>query len=364
MTGVSHGRARRPSRYAGAPDRPVFIGGSPRSGTTLLRLMIDSSPDIGIPRETKVVVTVWEERRSFGDLSIEANRRRLADRIVETMPGPKSNRLGVLPPELHKRVLAAPPTLGSALGTCLAAYAEVHGKPRWGDKRPVYARYLDAVFGMYPDAQFIHLVRDPRAASASMAGMWYDGNIAPAVELWERSMRAVAPWRDSLAPDQFLELRYEDLVSDPRGHLEQIAAFLTMDPSTVDDMLQYHLHPDETSPVHPHVTQPPTTDNIDKWRALPENQIAVVERVAGEWMSRYGYEPAMSGVKPSAKELKRYHRRVNYSARLRRSCQRNELRLLLPPRRPVAARLTSSQRNGAKPVNLPPLWQRWIGRPP
>jgi hypothetical protein len=357
--------ADRPlSPFANATDRPVFIGAAPRSGTTLLRLMLNSAPELGIPRETKVLVTAWDERRQFGDLRVEANRRRLADRLVEVLPGPQSPRLGVLPPELHERMMAAPPTLGSIVGTALATYAERHDKPRWGDKRPVYSRYLDAVFSMFPDAQFIHVVRDPRAAVASMAQMWYDGRVAPGAELWERSLRAVEPWRDRLAPDQFYEVRYEDLIADPKGALKRLANFVTLDVDSVEAMLRYHEHGDETSPVHPDVGKPPMVSNIDKWRsALDDGQTAFVEAVTGPWMQRYGYEPVASGVKESAAAVALYQKRQEAMKEQREICEREERRLLRPPRRPVAARLTSSQRAGAKPPKMPPRAQRWIGRP-
>jgi hypothetical protein len=81
----------------------------------------------------------------------------------------------------------------------------------------MYARYLDAVFSFFPDTQFVNIVRDPRAAVASMRKLgWFEGHIAPGVGLWDRSLRAVEPWRDSLYDDQFYDLRYEDLVDPAR----------------------------------------------------------------------------------------------------------------------------------------------------
>jgi LPS sulfotransferase NodH len=357
--------ADRPlSPFATATDRPVFIGAAPRSGTTLLRLMLNAAPELGIPRETKVLVTAWDERRSFGDLRVEANRRRLADRLVESLPSATSRRLGRPPAELHERIMAAPPTLGSIVGTCLASYADRYNKPRWGDKRPVYSRYLDSVFSMFPDAQFIHVVRDPRAAVASMAQMWYSGRVGPGLELWERSMRAVEPWRARLAPDQFYEFRYEDLIEDPKGVLKRLATFLTVDVDSVEAMLRYHAHGDETSPVHPDVKKPPQKSNVDKWRsALEMPETALIEQVTGEWLDRYDYDRVAAAVSPSKSALTGYQKRAESVAAERRACQREELRALVTRHRPVEAQLTSSQLAGARPPKLPPLRQRWIGRP-
>ena len=64
-------------------DRPVIVVGCPRSGTTMLQLMLHAHPRIAIPPETRIVLNVYRERREFGDLSVPANRRALARRIVD-----------------------------------------------------------------------------------------------------------------------------------------------------------------------------------------------------------------------------------------------------------------------------------------
>jgi hypothetical protein len=70
--------AQPPSRYAGQPDRPLLIGACPRSGTTLLRSLLNNHPDLAVPAETDFLIPVWTRRGRLGDLAVEANRRRLA----------------------------------------------------------------------------------------------------------------------------------------------------------------------------------------------------------------------------------------------------------------------------------------------
>ena len=71
-----------PSAYAGRPARPLFVGGCPRSGTTLLQVMLDMHPQLGIPRETNFIRQLWWQRTRFGDLADPANRRRAARWIL------------------------------------------------------------------------------------------------------------------------------------------------------------------------------------------------------------------------------------------------------------------------------------------
>ncbi|MGH3023388.1 MAG: sulfotransferase family protein, partial [Gaiellaceae bacterium] len=158
---------RSPSVYADRPNRPVFVGGCPRSGTTMLRLMLNSHPDLAVPHETRFLIPIWDRRATFGDLSNPKNRRRIA-RWIAARPKARLYRLGVKRDELISVLEAAPPTLGSVLGAPFALYAERQGKARWGDKRPSHVQQLHAIFAMFPDAQFVNVVRDPRATVTSV----------------------------------------------------------------------------------------------------------------------------------------------------------------------------------------------------
>src|SRR5919109_1016208 len=167
---------RPPSRYEGTPDRPLFIGACPRSGTTLPRVMLDNHPDLALPHETNFVRPLWWRRVHFGNLRDPANRRRAAEWIFSD----KSTRSGRLRggklsrADAIRRVAAAPPTVGSIVQATLEIYAELHGKPRWGDKRPAYSGFIGMLFAMFPHAQYINVVRDPRAVVASQIRMPWD----------------------------------------------------------------------------------------------------------------------------------------------------------------------------------------------
>lgn len=332
----------RPSKFTGTPARPVLVGACARSGTTLLRAMLDSHPELGMPRETRFVIESWDRRRVFGDLDKEENRRALATWIFdrkETWRG----RLGLDHADAVERLVAAPPTLGSMLATIFEMYAQVQHKPRWGDKRPMYANRLEVVFGLFPNAQFVNVVRDPRACAASMRKLdWYEGRVVPAVDLWLRSVEGVDAWRGRLGPDQLLDVRYEDLVSDPTGTLGGIAAFagIAGDGAAMEAMLRYHERPEERSErYHANVSRPPDPSRATGWTdVLEPGEVAFVEEATGPLLARHGYEPHADGVAAPAelrRELQALRRR-RLAQRITRSPKESVRRLFLD-RRPLAA---------------------------
>jgi hypothetical protein len=324
--------------------RPVFVGGCPRSGTTLLRVILDAHPELAIPGETRILVDGYRARARWGNLEDPENRRRVARWVVERKVC-RHQRLTPDPDELVERMVAAPPTIGSVLSAGFQLYAERHGKARWGDKRPSLVLNLDAVFAMFPDAQFVNIVRDPRAVVASIRRVgrqqrWSGRGLAAGVDKWERSLRAADRWRRRLPAGQFHELRFEDLVADPAAVLERLVAFLDLDPGGLDAMLHHHERTELASAkMHRLVSRPVTTETVRAWeRALKPRQVAFVESVLGDWMARYGYEPVATG-KPVPERLAQRYRKRRREMRVVHAKRRaRELWLRARYRRPVAAK--------------------------
>src|SRR4051812_46854361 len=141
------------------PERPIFVLGCPRSGTTLLQLMLHAHPRIAIPPETRFVVPAYYRRREFGNLADPERRRALARWITGTR-GLRFRDLGLDAESVQRDIVSAPPTMGSALSAVFAAYARRFDKVRWGDKRPAYFAHLDEVLRLFPTAQIVSIVRD------------------------------------------------------------------------------------------------------------------------------------------------------------------------------------------------------------
>ena len=210
-------------------DRPIFVLGCPRSGTTLLQLMLHAHPRIAVPPETRFVLTTYEARNSFGNLREEQNRRALAASIVRQHQTLFYD-LELDADAVFEEIVDGPPTLGSAIGIVFRAYARRFDKPRWGDKRPGYYQQIPGLLRMFPDAQIVHLIRDGRDCVASLLTMpWFKQDIYAAICSWVEAIDSGRHARTQLAADAYFEIRYEDLVADPAGRLTALCEFLDED---------------------------------------------------------------------------------------------------------------------------------------
>jgi hypothetical protein len=115
-------------------DRPIFVVGCPRSGTTLFRVMLHAHPRIALPPENQYVMPAYHRRAKFKDLTVEKNRQRLADWITQRPDG--GFHCLQLDGEKVAREIVDGATLGTALGIPFRDYAQKFDKERWGDKRP------------------------------------------------------------------------------------------------------------------------------------------------------------------------------------------------------------------------------------
>ena len=311
-------------------DRPIFVLGCPRSGTTLLQLMLHAHPRIAIPPETRFVLTSYEARNSFGDLREESRRRALASSITRERQT-LFDDLGLDAESVFEEIVDGPPTLGSAIGIVFRAYARRFDKPRWGDKRPGYYQYIPALLRMFPDAQIVHLIRDGRDCVASLKTMpWFSGDIYAAVCYWIEAIDSGRRAARHLPADTYFELRYEDLVADPAARLAELCVFLgeEYDPA----MAEPHRIAGRTIPerkswhadTHKEVTRAPSgtwQERLQPW------EIALCDAAMGRRLRALGYEAGGTG-RPSASVLARYarsavlHRGAARKRRLRDRVQR------------------------------------------
>ena len=148
------------------------MGGCPRSGTTLLQVMLDMHPELGMPRETNFIRELWWRRRHFGDLRDPANRRRVArvDLLRQGAPLPPPDPQADLARGGDRGRWSRPGRERSARSWSAASACTRSGKPRWGDKRPAYSGFVRPLLAMFPDAQYVNVVRDPRGIVASQCG--------------------------------------------------------------------------------------------------------------------------------------------------------------------------------------------------
>lgn len=286
-----------------ATYRPMFIVGCPRSGATLLRLMLCAHPRIAIPPETRLLLDAYEHRGAYGDLRRPANRRALAEWIVAGA-GTRFGGLGLDPRAVAEEIVAGPPTLGSALETTLRAYARRLGKPRWGDKRPGYVQHLDTVLRLFPNAQIVHVVRDGRNCVAALKRTpWWRMGVHHAIATWNQALDAGAAAARRLPPDAYIEVGYERLTTVPEIELGRLCAFLGEEyaPSMAGVLAEWRRRRREAG-------TPLDTEPLD------DGESALCETVMASRLLAHGYEPRPAS-RPPARHLAHYvavtaHRRL------------------------------------------------------
>jgi len=196
-----------------------FIVGAPRSGTTLLRMMLDSHPEIAIPPETGFVPEVLQRLR--GD---RVSWRALFEIITgyETWIDFHLSEESLA----YRLQQIEPFDMADGLRNFYQLYAERFGKRYWGDKTPNYGLHMQEIRESLPEARFLHLIRDGRDVAASIQGLWF----APSRDWGE--LGADWSWRVTAFRSQgqhcpfYMEIRYEELVKDTEAVLRKICSFL------------------------------------------------------------------------------------------------------------------------------------------
>ena len=321
----------------GGPAAPFFIVGNDRSGTTMLRLILDRGPDAAIPPESMFLT----------DLDLPAARRRMEDQrgrqeLMEEVWSHPKIRLW----QLHGGPPRVPPDLAPdhalrfVLEAPYEAYAARFGKERWGDKTPHYVHHVDRLLEIWPEARVVVLVRDGRDVTLSLRRMPFGPNNAWAAgQWWARGIRAGRrAERDH--PGRVATVRYEDLVRDPPAEVARVCAFLGL--RYTDAMLALEqvdparIVPDQRS-WFPTLFDGITMNAAGRWRhEMPPRDQRLFLAFARDELAELGYPVPVGevrGVTPLEETLYRRHnqlmRNVNF-VRLRVVQERcRELRLAL-----------------------------------
>ena len=314
----------------------------------MLGLMIHAHPRLAMPPETRFVLECWRRREEWGDLSTWRLRRDLGDAIVGA-GGTHSNfrDLQLRRWATRHRIVQEARTLGTAFGIVFDEFAKAHGKARWGDKRPAYFEEVDVLLRLFPDAQIVHIVRDGRATVASLKGMpWWPVPSTASMATWALSEWCLQRDAARLPADTFHSLRYEDLVRDPRSELTRLCAFL--DEEFDEAMLEPHKVRDvvpERKTWHKNLDEGVNASAVDAWRKrLDPWEIGLMEQALGRQLTRNGYLLSGRGTRPPLRKRADYHasfqrQRLDAVVRWRREEKQSRAATT-----PVAARLTSGQR--------------------
>ncbi len=274
---------------------PFFIVGAQRSGTTMFRLMLNAHPGLAVPFETDFV-SVYEhlEGNRFADPEARA-------KAVESWARePLTKKARLLDNPARFVNLQDIDSFDALVSAVMQHYSRQQGKSRWGVKTPSFVTEIDVLKQLFPAAKIIHLVRDGRDVAVSMSKIrWGKKNVIRAARDWREKVMMGRKMGNILGED-YLELRFEDLVADPAQHLQEVCEFLgeKFDPA----MLDYHRSSRSAMPVdsqqwHQKSMSKPDTRKISSWkRNMSRSHQELFENEAGPWLRVFGYE--LTGRKP------------------------------------------------------------------
>ena len=263
---------------------PFFVVGSARSGTTLLRVILNAHSQVAVPPESRFITELWTG-------TSEVDRDEFVARLSahRQFQGWDLEPAAVLSRLPDRQVVPYP----DAIEAAYAAYARARNKSRWGDKTPRYVMSIPFLAELFPAARFIHLVRDGRNVALSYAKVPFGPKTVPkAAAVW--SQRVTAGVRDGrpLGDGRYMELRYEDLVADPEEQTRKLCQFidLAFEPAMLDytDEVGGVVF-EKASTYNPHVFEKPRP-GVRVWESeMPESHVRLFEAVAGETLEMFGY---------------------------------------------------------------------------
>lgn len=279
-----------------------FVVGVNRSGTTLMRMMLDSHPDLTMPPETHFVpelIDLAEEGKATpeGFLSIITSQREWGD-------------FGLTEQQLLDEFGSIQPlNAGDALRSFYRLYAERIGKPRCGEKTPIYVKSIRKIDRAMPEARFCHVIRDGRDVCLSIRDRAVkDHPVDVVAERWVRRIGQAR--RQSKHVSHYMEIRYESLILETEKTLRDVCEFFEL--PWDDSVLNYHqqsaerleemkrelpadgkrttLSVERRMATHARTTEKPDPRRVSRWREQmdPEDR-KLFESVAGELLEELGY---------------------------------------------------------------------------
>jgi hypothetical protein len=241
-------------------EKPIFLVGAERSGTTLLRLMLSYHPQITWCNEFEYAVDKIEEKNQFPDL-------------VEYQQWLETHRIFQATEFMIDSHLTYPELINSFLL-----------QKRDREKKEIIGatvhRHFDKLLFIWPDARFIHLIRDGRDVAKSCIGMGWAGNVYQGVERWETAEKLWAHLSSQLTPDRYVEITYEDLIYEPEKTLGNVCKFIGVEYSKL--MLSY---------AKKTTYDVPNSKLIAQWKSkLSAHQIQLIESKVSDLLRKKGYQ--------------------------------------------------------------------------
>lgn len=275
---------------------PIFMIGTQRSGSNLLRLMLNQLPDIAAPHPPHILQRMMPLQKGYGDLAKDRNFELLVDdvcKLVELNPVPWE---GV---KLERKSVAAhcrEHSVVAAFGAVYDVMAEANKAKNWCCKSLANINYLTELEAYYGDqARYIYLYRDGRDVAVSfrkaVVGEKHPYHIA---KEWGATQRIALAQRKHIDPKRFSNLSYETLTGSPEKAMRGLCEFLGE--TYTPDMLNFHESSEaksaaSSSDLWSNVVKPVMADNSNKFlREMSSEDIRIFELVAGDVLDALGYK--------------------------------------------------------------------------
>ena len=269
-------------------QRPIIIGGCPRSGTTLLRSALNAHPNIFAGPECAYGLKAVE--------AVIATDKHISERASKAFGLSEDDTLrsyGVGWEYWLRRILDT----------------NAPDKGRIADKMPQYQRHFGMMSYMLPDALFIHVIRDPRDVTASLFDRtdMFGYETGESVEFCQYADKAAQYWahetglgvkmRQHENAARYTEVHYEDLARNPRETLARLLEFVE------ENWSEDVLHPNDGGIewTNGDTSKPPHAKSVGRWRErLSERDALIVELQAQGLMDRLGYQREMTAAAEAA----------------------------------------------------------------
>jgi hypothetical protein len=274
----------------------VFVVGCPRSGTTLVKRMLEMLPELAITGETHWITIPFKGKQAL------ATDRKATPQQIDRISAHRGFAKLALPQDEADRILGASMVYSEMVSEIFDVYGRVRGKPLVGDKTPSYARFVRELHDQWPNAKFIHIIRDGRDVCLSLlnwkkaehaAGRfatWNEDRLTTSALRWDWNVRLAREAAATLPAGLYHEVRYESLVADPERQARYICDFLGLAYKPL--MLRFHEAHTRTDPrLDAKNAWLPVTQGLRDWRTQMEpSDVEKCEAAAGDLLQQLGYE--------------------------------------------------------------------------
>jgi Sulfotransferase family len=263
----------------------VFMLGCDRSGTTLLRTLLNRHPQVLITYEAPAPIVL---RDAFATGGGEAA-------IAALRTFPQHSEVDWEQVTLWLSEVEAP-ALADVIALVYRTHLEKTGKSIWGDKTPAYTGFVDDLSEMFPNSVFIHVVRDPRAVAYSwMPTDWGPNTPFHAGREWDKRVSEATRALSKLPSSRAFTVRYEDLLSQPETVLCEACQVIGV--QFTAELLDYGRDETATLPgeyfqlLHARSQRAIDPTRIERWREMPASSMTHIEASTWDLMQEFRYQP-------------------------------------------------------------------------